>query len=224
MFELHSKFSPCGDQPQAIAKLVEGVKDGLRTQVLLGVTGSGKTQVYIRLIRETLGRGRTALVLVPEIVLTPQLLRIFAAHFGAQVAVLHSSLRAGERYDEWKRARRGEAQVVIGTRSAVFAPLDNLGLIILDEEQEGSYKSENAPRYHARDVAKIPLREKQSPAGAGLGHAVGGDHVPGSNGPDRAVPVKQQVQPKGAAPGADCGPERGAAPGQRGGRQLRFAP
>ncbi len=122
--------------------------------LLYGVTGSGKTQVYLRLIEETLARGRTALVLVPEIVLTPQLLRIFAAHFGKQVAVLHSSLRAGERYDEWKRARRGEAQVVIGTRSAVFAPLDHLGLIILDEEQEGSYKSENTPRYHARDVAK----------------------------------------------------------------------
>ena len=122
--------------------------------LLYGVTGSGKTQVYIRLIQETLDRGRTALVLVPEIVLTPQLLRIFASHFGGQVAVLHSSLRAGERYDEWKRARRGEAQVVIGTRSAVFAPLDNLGLIILDEEQESSYKSENVPRYHARDIAK----------------------------------------------------------------------
>ena len=122
--------------------------------LLYGVTGSGKTQVYIRLIRETLDRGRTALVLVPEIVLTPQLLRSFASHFGRQVAVLHSSLRAGERYDEWKRAKRGEAQVVIGTRSAIFAPLKDLGLIILDEEQESSYKSENVPRYHARDVAK----------------------------------------------------------------------
>ena len=122
--------------------------------LLYGVTGSGKTQVYIRLIQSVLDRGRTALVLVPEIVLTPQLLRIFASHFGRQVAVLHSSLRAGERYDEWKRARRGEARVVIGTRSAVFAPLENLGLIILDEEQEGSYKSENTPRYHAREVAK----------------------------------------------------------------------
>ena len=129
-------------------------QEGPAAALLYGVTGSGKTQVYIRLIQETLSRGRTALVLVPEIVLTPQLLRIFAAHFGKQVAVLHSSLRAGERYDEWKRARRGEAQVVIGTRSAVFAPLDNLGLIILDEEQESSYKSENAPRYHAREVAK----------------------------------------------------------------------
>ena len=122
--------------------------------LLYGVTGSGKTQVYIRLIREVLDQGRKALVLVPEIVLTPQLLRIFTSHFGSQIAVLHSSLRAGERYDEWKRARSGAASVVIGTRSAVFAPLDDLGLIILDEEQENSYKSENVPRYHARDVAK----------------------------------------------------------------------
>lgn len=122
--------------------------------LLYGVTGSGKTQVYLRLIQETLKRGKTALFLVPEIALTPQLLRIFAAHFGDKVAVLHSSLRAGERYDEWKRIRRGEAPVVIGTRSAVFAPLSNLGLVILDEEQEASYKSENNPRYHAREVAK----------------------------------------------------------------------
>ena len=129
-------------------------REGPAAALLYGVTGSGKTQVYIRLIQQALSRGRTALVLVPEIVLTPQLLRIFASHFGRQVAVLHSSLRAGERYDEWKRARRGEAQVVIGTRSAVFAPLDNLGLIILDEEQESSYKSENVPRYHAREIAK----------------------------------------------------------------------
>ena len=122
--------------------------------LLYGVTGSGKTQVYIRLIQKTLERGKGALVLVPEIVLTPQLLRIFTSYFGEQIAVLHSSLRAGERYDEWKRVRRGEARVVIGTRSAVFAPVQNLGLIVLDEEQESSYKSENVPRYHARDVAK----------------------------------------------------------------------
>ena len=143
------------EQQRAFEGLNQLASSGKAAAALLyGVTGSGKTQVYIRLIQETLERGKTALVLVPEIVLTPQLLRIFASHFGKKVAVLHSSLRAGERYDEWKRARRGEAQVVIGTRSAVFAPLDNLGLIILDEEQESSYKSENIPRYHARDVAK----------------------------------------------------------------------
>lgn len=122
--------------------------------LLYGVTGSGKTQVYISLIRAALARGGTAMVLVPEIALTPQLLRIFSAHFGDQVAVLHSSLRAGERYDEWKRVRDRAAKVVLGTRSAVFAPLGNLALLILDEEQETTYKSENTPRYHARDVAK----------------------------------------------------------------------
>ena len=143
------------EQQRAFLGLDELCQRGKPAAALLyGVTGSGKTQVYIRLIRETLSRGRKALVLVPEIVLTPQLLRIFTSHFGKQIAVLHSSLRAGERYDEWKRARNGDASVVIGTRSAVFAPLDNIGLIILDEEQESSYKSENVPRYHARDVAK----------------------------------------------------------------------
>ena len=143
------------EQQRAFEGLEKLSQQGKAAAALLyGVTGSGKTQVYIRLIQSVLERGKTALVLVPEIVLTPQLLRIFAAHFGAQVALLHSSLRAGERYDEWKRVRRGEAQVVLGTRSAVFAPLQNLGLVILDEEQEASYKSENVPRYHARDVAK----------------------------------------------------------------------
>ena len=122
--------------------------------LLYGVTGSGKTQVYLKLIHRVLAEGRTAMILVPEIALTPQLLSIFTSHFGDDVAVLHSSLRAGERYDEWKRVRTGRARVVLGTRSAVFAPLQNLGLIVLDEEQEHSYKSENVPRYHARDVAK----------------------------------------------------------------------
>ena len=123
--------------------------------LLYGVTGSGKTRIYIRLIQQTLARGRTALVLVPEIALTPQLMRLFAAHFGSQVAVLHSALRAGERYDEWKRIRAGQARVVVGTRSAVFAPLRELGLVVLDEEQEYTYKSEQVPKYHARDVAKL---------------------------------------------------------------------
>ena len=143
------------EQQEAFEGLSALTRTGKPAAALLyGVTGSGKTQVYIRLIQEVLAQGRKALVLVPEIVLTPQLLRIFTSHFGDRIAVLHSSLRAGERYDEWKRARSGAAPVVIGTRSAIFAPLDDLGLIILDEEQESSYKSENVPRYHARDVAK----------------------------------------------------------------------
>ncbi len=121
--------------------------------LLYGVTGSGKTAVYIRLIRQCLDNGKQAMLLVPEIALTPQLLGLLAAYFGDRVAVLHSSLSAAERYDQWKRVRSGDAQVVVGTRSAVFAPCLNPGLIILDEEQEHSYKSENAPRYDAREVA-----------------------------------------------------------------------
>ena len=122
--------------------------------LLFGVTGSGKTSVYIHLIDQQLRRGRTAILLVPEIALTPQMLSTFSSHFGNDVAVLHSSLSVGERYDEWKRIRQGKAHLVIGTRSAVFAPVENLGILIMDEEQEETYKSENAPRYHARDIAK----------------------------------------------------------------------
>ena len=136
--------------------------DGLRQQMeeenpgiglLYGITGSGKTSVYIKLIQRALTNGKSAMLLVPEIALTPQLLGLMAAHFGEAVAVLHSSLSAAERYDQWKRVRSGEAKVVVGTRSAVFAPCAQPGLIILDEEQEHSYKSENSPRYDAREVA-----------------------------------------------------------------------
>ena len=121
--------------------------------LLYGVTGSGKTSVYIKLIQDCLEAGQSAMLLVPEIALTPQLLSTVAAYFGDRVAVLHSSLSAGERYDQWKRVKSGVARLVVGTRSAVFAPCVNLGLVILDEEQEHSYKSENSPRYHAREVA-----------------------------------------------------------------------
>ena len=121
--------------------------------LLYGVTGSGKTSVYIKLIQACLEDGKSAMLLVPEIALTPQLLGIMAAYFGETVAVLHSSLSAGERYDQWKRVRNGTAKLVVGTRSAVFAPMKDPGLIILDEEQEHSYKSENSPRYDAREVA-----------------------------------------------------------------------
>lgn len=145
-----------GEQQEAYLGLKALLNEGKAAAALLyGVTGSGKTQVYIRLISDVLAEGKSALVLVPEIALTPQLMRVFAAHFGQKVAILHSSLSAGERYDEWKRARSGLARVVIGTRSAIFAPLPDLGLIILDEEQETSYKSEQTPRYHARDVARF---------------------------------------------------------------------
>lgn len=126
-----------------------------RAALLFGVTGSGKTTIYIHLIDEMLRRGKSSVFLVPEIALTPQMLQTFSSHFGDSIAVLHSSLSMGERYDEWKRIRAGEARVVIGTRSAIFAPVSDLGAVIIDEEQEDTYKSESAPRYHARDVAKF---------------------------------------------------------------------
>jgi len=130
--------------------------------LLHGVTASGKTQVYLRLIEQTLARGRTALVLVPEIALTPQMMAKFTARFGQRVAMLHSGLRLTERYDQWKRIRRGEVSVVLGTRSAVFAPLRDLGLIVMDEEQEATYQSENPPRYHARDVAQFRCAQEEA--------------------------------------------------------------
>lgn len=123
--------------------------------LLYGVTGSGKTAVYMQLIDRVLADGRQSIVLVPEISLTPQAVALFVGRYGRQVAVLHSCLSIGERMDEWKRIKRGEARIVIGTRSAVFAPCDNIGLIILDEEQEHTYKSESSPRYHARDIARF---------------------------------------------------------------------
>lgn len=124
------------------------------TALLYGVTGSGKTEVYLRCIAETRRRGRTALVLVPEIALTAQVVDNFRARIGDRVAVLHSGLSDGERRDEWQRVARGEADVVVGARSAIFAPLPNVGLIVVDEEHEGSYKQDNtSPRYHARDTA-----------------------------------------------------------------------
>ena len=148
--------------PLRLNERQQQVYEGLRSQMeggqpgaalLYGVTGSGKTSVYIQLIQACLDRGQQALFMVPEIALTPQLLGLLAAYFGTSVAVLHSSLSAAERYDQWKRIRSLEARVVVGTRSAVFAPCSRLGLIILDEEQEHSYQSENSPRYHAREVA-----------------------------------------------------------------------
>ena len=150
------------EQQRAFEEILGRVQAAKPSVTLLrGVTGSGKTQVYLRLVQETLALGKTAMVLVPEIVLTPQMMRKFSSYFGSRVAMLHSSLKMTERYDQWKRIRRGEVDVVLGTRSALFAPLKNLGLIIMDEEQEESYQSENVPRYDAREVAKyLCVREK----------------------------------------------------------------
>ncbi|MBQ9393492.1 MAG: primosomal protein N', partial [Oscillospiraceae bacterium] len=144
-----------GAQQQVFSTLLEQCRSGKAGVTLLeGVTGSGKTLIYIRLAQELLAQGKTVMILVPEIVLTPQMMARFSAYFGSDVALLHSALRMTERYDQYKRIRRGEARIVLGTRSAVFAPLKNIGLIVMDEEQESSYESENAPCYHARDIAK----------------------------------------------------------------------
>ncbi len=140
------------EQRLALARIAEG--DG-RPVLLFGVTGSGKTEVYLQAIARELDAGRGAIVMVPEIALTPQTVQRFAARFGSRVAVLHSALSDGARYDEWHRIRAGEARVVVGPRSAVWAPVRDLGLIVVDEEHEPSYKQDETPRYHARDVAVL---------------------------------------------------------------------
>ena len=146
---------PTEEQKQALFSIMQGLEEEKSTVFLLhGVTGSGKTEVFMQAIAKALSMNKTALVLVPEIALTPQMTERFTARFGERTAILHSALSMGERLDEWKRIHRGEASVVIGARSAVFAPLQNIGIIIIDEEHETSYKSEMAPRYHAREVAQ----------------------------------------------------------------------
>jgi primosomal protein N' (replication factor Y) len=142
------------EQQTALFALRKKYEEG-GVALLYGVTGSGKTSVFLKLIEEVVALGRGVIVMVPEISLTPQTLAVFRAKFEGKIAVLHSALSLGERMDEWKRVKNGEAQIVVGTRSAVFAPLSDIGLIIMDEEQEYTYQSESAPRYHARDVAKV---------------------------------------------------------------------
>ncbi len=141
-------------QDKALAKITEALDTGdYHTILLHGITGSGKTEVYLQAIADVLKRGRSAIVLVPEISLTPQMVRHFASRFGGELALLHSKLSPGERYDQWRKIRKGEVRIALGARSAVFAPFDDLGLIIIDEEHEGSYKQGVDPKYHARDVA-----------------------------------------------------------------------
>lgn len=130
--------------------------------LLHGVTGSGKTEIYIRAMRAALARGRSAMMLVPEIALTPVFSRRLRSHFGDQVAIFHSSLQRGERFDEWTRVRNGEARVVIGTRSAVFAPVQNLGLIVVDEEHESTYRQQESPYYNARDTAIVRAQKESA--------------------------------------------------------------
>jgi len=139
------------EQKNAIDSILNS--DGFKPYLLHGVTGSGKTEVYMRLIEDILNKNKTAILLVPEISLTPQLTEKFLRRFNDSIAILHSGLSNGEKYDEWRRIERGEVSIVIGARSAIFAPLSNLGIIIIDEEHSSTYKQENTPKYHAIDIA-----------------------------------------------------------------------
>jgi primosomal protein N' (replication factor Y) len=159
----HEDYRLTDDQERVLAEI-----DGpLRAQtyaafLLHGVTGSGKTEVYIRAMRVALGLGRSALMLVPEIALTPVFSRRLRMHFGDRVAIFHSSLSRGERFDEWTRVRNGEARIVIGTRSAVFAPIKNLGLVIVDEEHESTYRQQDSPHYNGRDTAIVRAQKESA--------------------------------------------------------------
>ncbi|MEO4053577.1 primosomal protein N' [Solibacillus sp. CAU 1738] len=142
------------EQDEALTQITSAMDNHLAETFLLhGVTGSGKTEVYLQAIQHTLQEGKEAIVLVPEISLTPQMTERFRSRFGELVAVMHSGLSVGEKYDEWRKIQQGKVKVVVGARSAIFAPFHNVGIIILDEEHESTYKQEDAPRYHARDVA-----------------------------------------------------------------------
>ncbi|MGH1050138.1 primosomal protein N' [Bacillus cytotoxicus] len=153
-FEKTKPFPLTDEQKQVITPILSAItNETYKSFLLYGVTGSGKTEVYLQSIAAVLEKGKEAIVLVPEIALTPQMVERFKGRFGSQVAVLHSALSVGEKYDEWRKILRKEVKVVVGARSAIFAPFENLGIIIIDEEHEASYKQEDNPRYHARDVA-----------------------------------------------------------------------
>ncbi len=183
--KIHGPLVLSGQQEEVFRGLTEQLhQEQPGAALLYGVTGSGKTAVYLKLIQACLDMGKSALLLVPEIGLTPQLLSLLAAYFGSQVAVQHSSLSVGERYDQWKRIKSADARVVVGTRSAVFAPNVSLGLVIVDEEQEHSYQSENSPRYDAREVAlwrgvkekALVLMGSATPSVQTMYHAKTGDY------------------------------------------------
>lgn len=154
VFEKSIPFTLTAEQTAALKPIQEKIHhDEHDVFLLYGVTGSGKTEVYLQAIASVIEKGKEAIMLVPEISLTPQTVKRFKERFGEQVAVMHSGLSVGEKYDEWRKIHRKEVKVVVGARSAVFAPFENLGLVIIDEEHESSYKQEETPRYHARDVA-----------------------------------------------------------------------
>src|SRR6266581_4345733 len=189
------------EQTAAFATIVRAISSPEKAKPILlhGVTGSGKTEIYLQAIRETLARNRTAIVLVPEISLTPQTVERFKSRFAESqddVAVLHSHLSEGERHDEWHKVHSGRARIVIGARSAVFAPLKNLGLIVVDEEHETSYKQEEAPRYHARDLAVVRAKIEKCVVVLGSATPSLESYHNASTGKYRLVTLTQRVDQK----------------------------
>ncbi len=189
VYEVNNKTSPLmptQEQKKAIDTINASVDNGKEKSFLLhGVTGSGKTEVFLQVINHCINNDKSALVLVPEISLTPQMVSRFVTRFGKRVAILHSGLSLGERYDQWSRIMRGDADIVIGARSAVFAPLSNIGVIIIDEEHSDTYKSEMSPRYHAREVAikraehfgAVTVLASATPSIESYTDALGGTHM-----------------------------------------------
>jgi primosomal protein N' (replication factor Y) len=189
---------PSSDQERVLRPLLEAVsRGGFAPFLLQGVTGSGKTEVYFRAVEAALQRGRGALLLVPEIALTPMLVRAAAARFGATVAVQHSELSAGERHDQWWRIREGEARVVVGARSALFAPLPDLGLVVVDEEHEAAYKQEESPRYHGRDAAVMRARLEAVPVVLGSATPSVESEANASRGKYRKLEMPTRIGPRG---------------------------
>lgn len=154
-YEKTTAYTPTAQQEKVIGELYDAIDNEKQERFLLrGVTGSGKTEVFLQSIERVMEKGKNAIMLVPEISLTPQMVQRFVGRFGNRVAVIHSALSVGERFDQWKKIKAGQVRVVVGARSAIFSPMENVGIIILDEEHENSYKSESTPRYHAIEVAE----------------------------------------------------------------------
>ncbi len=208
--KLEFLFTPA--QKAALDAIISAVDERKFLPMLLhGVTGSGKTAVYLSAMQAVLAKGRSAILLVPEIGLTPAMAADLHQIFGDEVAILHSALSDDERAEQWKRIRNGESHIVVGTRSAIFAPVPDLALIVVDEEHDHSYKQEEMPRYHARDVAVMRAKMSQRRRGAGLGYAVAGD-LPQCG--TRQVP----------AAGAAGAHREAAAAGSRNARHARGVP
>ena len=196
--QVAARPKPTPDQERVLGVLTEAVtKGGYAPFVLHGVTGSGKTEVYFRAAEAALAAGRGVVILLPEIALTPFAVRAAVARFGPTVAVLHSELSAGERHDQWWRIREGDSRIVIGARSAVFAPVPDLGLIVVDEEHESAYKQEESPRYHARDVAVMRAKLESVPVVLGSATPSLESHANAVKGKYRRLTLPVRIGPRG---------------------------